>query len=45
MRVSWDDAVVKHALGEERQDKIRELREDLDIDPYVRGAELPDELS
>lgn len=42
---TWDDAVVEQALGEEWRGSIRELREALDMDPYVRGTELPEELS
>ena len=44
-RIAWDDAVVEHVLGEEWRDRIRELREDLNMDPYVIGTELPEELS
>ena len=44
-RIAWDDAVVEHVLGEEWRDRIRELREELDMDPYVLGTELPEELT
>lgn len=41
-RIAWDDAVVEHVLGVAWKDRIRTLREDLDMDPYVRGTDLPE---
>ena len=41
-RIAWDEAVVEHVLGVAWKDRIRALREDLDMDPYVRGTDLPE---
>ena len=41
-RITWDEAVVEYVLGEEWKDRINALRADLNSDPYVQGAELPE---